>query len=170
MFNRMKKIIANRKASKRAMLESLVIEMSQEYLRAFEGEMKEELRDFCVEHISVEANQNVDHRQVANNICPSDIAEYICVSEVADYICTSDVAENMTNYVSASEVADYICASDVAEYVDVAEQVEDRVEDAVREFDFADEVRARINRLELDYDHIAEEVASRISIESTVIV
>ena len=48
MFNKIRKIIANRKANKRAMLESLVIEMSQEYLLAFEGEMKQDLREFCV--------------------------------------------------------------------------------------------------------------------------
>tara|TARA_R110000824_G_scaffold140603_1_gene306684 strand:- start:376 stop:858 length:483 start_codon:yes stop_codon:yes gene_type:complete len=160
MFNKIRKIIANRKANKRAMLESLVIEMSQEYLRAFEGEMKQELREFCVTKIEVEVTDfEADYEK---------LAEHICLSDVSDNISTYDIAELVS--VEAYDVAEHVCLSDVAEYIDVSEQIEDLVEDALREFDFAEEVRARINRLELDYDHIAEEVASRISIESTVIV
>tara|TARA_R110002074_G_scaffold354961_1_gene526872 strand:+ start:597 stop:1106 length:510 start_codon:yes stop_codon:yes gene_type:complete len=169
MFNKIRKIIANRKANKRAMLESLVIEMSQEYLRAFEGEMKQDLREFCVTKIEVEVTDfEADYERLAEHISSSDVAEHICLSDVSDNISTYDIAELVS--VEAYDVAEHVCLSDVAEYIDVSEQIEDLVEDALREFDFAEEVRARINRLELDYDHIAEEVASRISIESTVIV
>ena len=169
MFNKIRKIIANRKANKRAMLESLVIEMSQEYLRAFEGEMKQELREFCVTKIEVEVTDfEADYEKLAEHVSSSDVAEHICLSDVSDNISTYDIAELVS--VEAYDVAEHVCLSDVAEYIDVSEQIEDLVEDALREFDFAEEVRARINRLELDYDHIAEEVASRISIESTVIV
>ena len=109
-----------------------------------------------------------DYERLAEHISSSDVAEHICLSDVSDNISTYDIAELVS--VEAYDVAEHVCLSDVAEYIDVSEQIEDLVEDALREFDFAEEVRARINRLELDYDHIAEEVASRISIESTVIV
>lgn len=150
------------------MLESLVIEMSQEYLREFEGEMKDELRDFCMDKIETEVGEfEIDHREIARHLDAEYVAEYICSQEVADNISSYDIAEHVN--VEAGDVAEHVDIQEIAEHVNVEELVADEIRAHLKMFDWNLEIETAVGR-GLDYDHIAEEVASRISIESTVIV
>ena len=170
MFNRIKKIIANRKTKKadamKAMLESLVIEMSQEYLRAFEGEMKAELKDYCDDRVLDLDHPEIDYHRLACQVDTGELAYEIevCPSDVADYMCASDVASYIE--VCSSDVADHIDLDEVAQHIDVEDQVADEIRSRISDFDFEDEVETAVSQLgvaDLDFDQIAQEVADRLS-------
>lgn len=169
MFNRIKKILQNRKAKKldemKTMLETLVIEMSQEYLREFEGEMKSELSQYCeglvedIEEPEIDyyaLSQQIDHYEIASemDMCPSEVADYMSASDVASYI-----------EVCPSDVADHICREEIAMHVDIESQVADEIRSHLSDIDIQDELESAVGRFEteLDYDFIAEAVADRLT-------
>lgn len=169
MFNRIKKIMQNRKDRKvnemKAMLETLVIEMSREYLREFEGELRSEIEAYC--ETEVEARTPViDYHRLACQVDTGDLAYEIemCPSDVADYIDTCDVASYIE--VCPSDVADYICHDELANHLNVEDQVADEIRSHISDFNFEDEVETAVGRLgvaDLDFDQIAQEVADRLS-------
>ena len=154
----------------KAMLETLVIEMSQEYLREFEGELRSEIETYC--ETEVEARTpTIDYYQLACEIDTSDLAYEIeiCPSDVAEYVDTCDVASYIE--VEATDVADHICRDELAGYINVEDLVADEIRGHMSDFDFEDEVETAIGRLgiaDLDYDHIAQEVADRLSFDIEV--
>ncbi|MAN61623.1 MAG: hypothetical protein CMI60_06720 [Parvibaculum sp.] len=168
MFNRIKKILQNRKAKKldemKVMLETLVIEMSQEYLREFEGEMKSELSQYCDELVEDIEEPEINYHRLACQIDTGELAYEIemCPSDVADYISASDVAEYIE--VCPSDVAYHVELDELANHIDVEDRVADEIRSHISDFDFEDEVEMAVGRLaEFDYDQIAQEVVDRLT-------
>ena len=165
MFNRIKKIIANRKTKKadamKVMLENLVIEELSNHMRNLSMELKDELALYCEEIQPV-----IDYHRLACQVDTGELAYEIdmCPSDVADYVDTCDVACYIE--VCPSDVADHINLDEVAQHIDVEDQVADEIRSRISDFDFEDEVETAVSQLgvaDLDFDQIAQEVADRLS-------